>query len=78
MTLTEELSTMPNNRQEAATHLQSDWGGCSVSFQGWPGTTVAVKKDKKEIMADAVGAKKIAERAEIRHERPDLQGPYCR
>jgi hypothetical protein len=60
MTLTEELSTMPTNRQEAATHLQSDWGGCSVSFQGWPGTTVAVKKDKKKIMADAVGAKKIA------------------
>ena len=47
------------NRTAAANHLQSDWGGCSVSFQGWPGTTAAVAKDKKQIMADAVGAKKI-------------------
>ena len=61
MTLTEELSIMPAeaNRTAAANHLQSDWGGCSVSFIGWPGTTAAVAKDKKQIMADAVGAKKI-------------------
>ena len=61
MTLTEELSIMPEtaNRTAAANHLQSDWGGCSVSFIGWPGTTAAVAKDKKQIMADAVGAKKI-------------------
>jgi predicted kinase len=47
------------NRTAAANHLQSDWGGCSVSFIGWPGTTAAVAKDKKQIMADSVGAKKI-------------------
>ena len=61
MTLTEELAIMPTeaNRTAAANHLQSDWGGCSVSFIGWPGTTAAVAKDKKQIMADSVGAKKI-------------------
>ena len=61
MTLTEELSLMPEiaNRTAAANHLQSDWGGCQVSFIGWPGTTAAVAKDKKQIMADSVGAKKI-------------------
>jgi hypothetical protein len=59
-TLTQELSmATANNRTEAANHLQSDWGGCAVSFVGWPGTTSAVKPDKKAIMADAVGAKKI-------------------
>jgi hypothetical protein len=59
MTLTQELS-MPTTRSDAANHLQSDWGGCQLSFVGWPGTTSAVKRDKKQIMAESVGAKKIS------------------
>jgi len=63
MTLTEELNSMETsntNRREASSALQSDWGAVRIGFDGWPGTTVAVKKDKKEVMADAVGAKKIS------------------
>ena len=60
-TLTEELSDMTpaTPRRNAAATLQSDWAAVRLSFDGWPATTTAVRRDKKEKMAEAVGAKKI-------------------
>lgn len=63
MTLTEELDAMQisdSRRRDAAKNLQSDWGACRLSFDGWPGTAAAVKREKKKVMAEAVGAKKIS------------------
>ena len=51
--------TTGNTRQEAARHLQADWGACRVQFVGWPGTAAGVRKDKKQVMAEAIGAKRL-------------------
>lgn len=49
-----------DTRLEASRHLQSDWGAVKLCFEGWPGTSAAVREDKKAVMAESVGAKKIS------------------